>query len=120
MLGMVIKMNKKVDLLQDKKIKLQVELNDLLSLEDKDDDKINEIKSEILYIDKQIEKIVGKNEIESQKKLKKKISNEEEINKKNYYDLKSRVKTINPMLLATNRIIKIISVQYSDEKVKVK
>ena len=101
-------MNKNVNLLQKQKLDLQVELNGLLHSYSKDQDKINELKSEILYLDKQIEKIVGKKEIERQNELKNKKSGVDEINKKNYYNLKSMVKRISPMNVATNRMISLI------------
>ena len=116
--------SKNVDLLQKQKLELQVQLNGLLHQTNKDQDKINELKSEILYLDKQIEKIVGKKEIERQNELKKKKQGVEEINKNNQYNLKTMVKRINPMSIATNRMIntieKLQNIQIEDEKVRVK
>ena len=116
--------SKNVDLLQKQKLELQVELNSLLHQTNKDQDKINELKSEILYLDKQIEKIVGKKEIERQNELRNKKSRVEDINKNNYYNLKTMVKRINPMTIATNRMIntieKLKNMQIEDEKVRVK
>ena len=55
--------NQKLDLLQKQKLEFQLELNDILHSSTDNQDKINELKSEIIYINKQIEKIVGKKEI---------------------------------------------------------
>lgn len=114
----------KINSLQKQKLDLQVELNNLLHSLNPDRDKINELKSEILYLDKQIQKIVGKKEIERQNQLKKRKSGIEEINKKNYYSLKSMVKRISPMAIATNRMMstieKLQTRQIEDEKVRVK
>lgn len=101
-------LKKNVDSMQKQKLELQVELNTLLHSSALDQDKINELKSEILYLDKQIEKTVGKKEIQRQKELKNRQSDIEKINKNNYYNLKSIVKKISPMNIATNRMIDII------------
>lgn len=117
-------MKNKLNSLQKQKLDLQVELNSLLHSSFKDDDKINEIKSEILYLDKQIEKIIGKKEIERQNELKNKKSGIEEINKNNYYSLKLIVKRISPMTAATNRMINTIEKmqikEVQNEKVRMK
>lgn len=110
--------------LQSKKIELQVKLNELLHSKSKDEDKINELKSDILYLDKQIEKIVGKNEIRRRDELKRKKQGVDEINKNNYYNFKNRYKKIRPMTVATNRIIatidRINNIQYEEDRVRVK
>lgn len=116
---------KNLDLLQKQKLELQIQVSNLLNSEFKDNDKINELKSEILYLDKQIEKIIGKKEIERRNELKRKKSGVEEINKNNYYSFKSKVKMINPMTIATNRMLAIIgrleiNHQIEEEKVRVK
>lgn len=111
----------KLNKLDQQKLDLQLELNRLIQSPKSDLDKINEIQSEILYIDKQIEMVVGKKEIDRRKELKKKKLGIEETNRKNYYNFKSRLKKISPMIIATNRIIKIIENEKTiDEKVMVK
>ena len=116
--------SKNVNLLQKQKLEIQVELNSLLHSSNIDKDKINELKAEILYLDKQIEKIVGKNEIERRNELKKKKSGIDEINKNNYYGFKRKFKKISPMTIATNRMIDVIEKienrQIEEEKVRVK
>ena len=116
--------NKKLNLLQKQKLDLQVELNNLVHDSTVDKDKINELKSEILYLDKQIEKIVGKKEIERQNELKNKKSRKDEKNKSDYYNLKFMVKRISPMAIATSRILNIIDKlqqkENINERVKVK
>ena len=116
--------SKNINLLQKQKLDKQVELNSLLHSSNIDKDKINELKAEILYLDKQIEKIVGKNEIERRNQLKNKKSGIDEINKNNYFGFKSKFKKISPMSIATNRMISIIEKienrTIEEEKVKVK
>ena len=112
-----------LDSLQSEKLNLQVELNHLLHLSNPNQDKINELRADILYLDKKIEKIVGKKEIERQNELKRKKIGIDEINKNNYYNLKHRVKKISPMYLATNRIINILenmSKEKVEERVRIK
>lgn len=116
--------NQKLDLLQKQKLEFQLELNDILHSSTDNQDKINELKSEIIYINKQIEKIVGKKEIEMQNELKNKKLRIEDKHKSNYYNLKAMIDKINPMKIATNRIIKIIenksNINFDEEKVRVK
>ena len=117
-------MSNKINSLQKQKLELQLELNTLLHTSNQDQDKINELKSEILYLDKQIERIVGKKEIERQAQLKNKKSGIEEMNKKNYYGFKAKFKRISPMTIATIRMIGIIdkieTKEIQSERVKVK
>ena len=116
--------NQKLNLLQRQKLDLQMKLSDLLHSSTNDKDAINEIKSEIIYINKQIEKIVGKKEIEMQNELKNKKFGLEEKNKNNYYNFKFTIKKISPMKIATNRIINIIeskvNTNSNSEKVRVR
>ena len=116
--------NKNIVSMQKQKLNLQVELDNLMHQPNKDIDKINELKSDILYLEKQIEKIIGKKEIERQKELRNKKFRTDDINKNNYYNLKSMVKKISPMNLATNRIIGVIEKSRMEksieEKVRVK
>lgn len=113
-----------LDSLQNEKLNLQVELNLLLHESNPNQDKINELKSDILYLDKKIEKIVGKKEIERQNELKRKKVGIDEINKNNYYNLKYKVNKISPMMVATNRIISVLEniskETINEERVRVK
>lgn len=97
-----------VNLLQKQKLDLQVKLNELLNSNDKSQDKVNELKSEILYLDKQIEKIIGSNELKRQKELKRKKLGIDQTNLKNYYTFKDKYKKISQMKLATARMIALI------------
>lgn len=115
-----------INLLQKQKKDLQIKLDELLNSNDKTPDRINELKSEILYLDKQIEKILGTNEIERQKELKRQKSGVEQRNVKSYYALKDKYKKISKMKLATTKMISLIEAyqkqDYSleEEIVKVK
>lgn len=94
-----------VNILQKEKRELQVKLSELLKNPNVSKDEINELRSEILHLDKQIEKILGSNEIKRQEELKQKKSGIEQRNIKNYYSLKDKFKTISKMKLATTRMI---------------
>ena len=72
-----------VDLLQKEKKEKELELNSILKSKDFSIDKVNELKSDILYLDKQIKKIVGTNEFNRQKEIKNKKFYEIKLN--NYY-----------------------------------
>lgn len=110
--------------LQKKKLEIQVELNELLHSSNKDSDKINELKSEILYLDKQIEKKIGKKEIQRREELKRKQEGIEDINKNNYYGFKRKFKKISPMSVATNRALNVINKiqnkDIDDDKIRIK
>lgn len=114
-----------VNSLQKQKLELQIKLNELLKSSDKSNDKVNELKSEILYLDKQIEKILGSNEIKRQKELKRKKSGIDQTNINNYFALKEKYKKISNMKLATTRMIGLIETLEKnslliEERVKVK
>lgn len=94
-----------VNSLQKQKLNLQVKLNELLKSGSATVDEINELKSEILYLDKQIEKIVGTNEIKRQQELKRKKSGIEQRNLRNFYEFKDKYKKISKMKIATTRMI---------------
>ena len=113
----------KTNSLQTQKREMQLELNSLLQASNPDNDRINELRADILYIDKQIEKIVGKKEIVRLNELKRKQSGIDEINKNNYFAFKGKFKKISPMTIATNRMINLIdrlSKTQNDEKVRIK
>lgn len=97
-----------VNSLQKQKLDLQIKLNELLKSDNKTEDGINELKSEIIYLNKRIEKIVGSNEIERQKELKRKKLGIDQRNLNNYYAFKDKYKKISKMKIATNHIISLI------------
>lgn len=101
-------MVKKSDInsIQREKIDKEIKLNNLLKSKKFSQDDVNELKSEILHLDKQIEKIVGSNEIRRQKELKFKRINEMRIN--NYYAFKNKYKKINKMSSSVKRFIKVV------------
>lgn len=101
--------------LQNEKLKLQVRLNELINSSNKSVDDINSLKAEILYIDKQIEKILGKKEINRQKELKKKKSGIENLNEKKYFSFHAKYKRISNIESAVKRIIGVIE-NYNNEK----
>jgi len=94
-----------VNSLQKQKLDLQLKLNQLLKSSNASIDEVNELKSEILHLDKQIEKIVGSNEIKRQNELKRKKSGIEQRNLNNFYAFKDKYKKISKMRIATTRMI---------------
>lgn len=99
-----------INSLETKKLSLEVELNSLLKNGTKEEDKINELKSEILYLKKQISQKLGSKEVESQQKIKRKKLGIDERNISNYNTFKSRYKKISKMEVATKNILKVIDV----------
>lgn len=106
--GDVMLSNEDVNTLQKKKLDLQIKLNELLKSSNKNIDDINELKSEILYLDKQIEKIVGSNEIKRQKEVRRKKLGIDDANIKNYFLFKSKYKQICKMRVATLHMLNVI------------
>ncbi len=109
--------------LQDKKRKLQVQLSSLLEQKNTTKDEINEIKSEILHIDKLIEKKIGSKEIKRQEEVRQRKSRKDEIAIKTYYGIKQKYRKICEITVATNRFIKafdLLNNEYEDERVLVK
>ena len=80
----------------------------LLNSKNPSNDDLNALKSELKYLDDQLEKINGRNEKERIEQLKNKKSGIEERNKNSYYAFKDKYKNISNMKLATTRIIGII------------
>ena len=112
-----------INSLESKKINLEIRLNELLKNK-ADKDIINELKSEILYIKKQISQKIGAKEVETHEKLKRKKLQIDERNIKNYNAFKSRYKRISKMEVATRNILKVIDVylmekQNNNEMIKV-
>ena len=113
----------RVQELQNKKRQLQSNLNDLLNSKNYTSDDVNELRSEILHINKLIEKKVGNKELKRQEEVRKRKSGVNEINIKAYYSFKSKYKKISEMAVATNRILKAfdsLNNTYTEERVKVK
>lgn len=97
-----------INSLETKKLNLEIELNNLLRSEEKQEDKINELRSEILYLKKQISHKLGSKEVESQEKIKRQKNGIDERNIKNYNAFKLRYKKISKMEVATKNILKVI------------
>ena len=104
-----------INSLESKKTNLELELNELLK-NNAEQDKINELKSEILYIKKQISQKLGVKEVESQEKLKRKKLQIDERNIKNYNAFKFRYKRISKMQVATRNILKKIDVYLMEKQ----
>lgn len=85
---------------------------------------LNALKSELKYLDDQINKITGLNEKKRLEQVKNKKYGIEEKQKENYYAFKEKYGKINNMKLATTRIIGIINElqkqEYIEEKVMMK
>ena len=97
-----------INSLESKKTSLEIELNNLLRSENKEQDKINELRSEILYLKKQIGKKLGSKEVKKQEAIKRKKSGIDDRNIKNYKVFKSKYKKISKMEVATKNILKTI------------
>ena len=104
-----------INSLESKKISLEIKLNELLK-DNANKDEINELKSEILYIKKQISQKLGIKEVESQEKLKRKKLHIDERNIKNYNAFKSRYKRISKMEVSTRNILKVIDIYFKEKQ----
>jgi len=97
----------------------------LLNSKNPSKDDLNALKSEIKYLDDQLNKITGLNEKKRLEQVKNKKYGIDQKNKSSYYVFKEKYKKISNMKLATTRIIGVISElqkqEYIDsEKVRVK
>lgn len=97
-----------VNSLETRKTSLEIELNNLLRSDSKEEDKISELRSEILYLKKQIAKKLGSKEVKKQEEIKRKKLRVDERNIKNYNAFKSKYKKISKMEVATKNILKVI------------
>ena len=97
-----------INSLETRKLNLEIELNNLLRSDEKQEDKINELRSEILYLKKQIGQKLGTKEVESQEKMKRQKNGIDERNIKNYNLFKLKYKKISKMEVATKNILKVI------------
>lgn len=112
-----------VNELEKSKKQLQIKLNELIKSGNITEEEVSSLKAEILYLDKQISKIIGSNEIKRQKELTKRKNGVEQANISAYYSFKDRYKKINKMKLATTRMISSIdnfTKQLDEEKNNVK
>lgn len=99
-----------INSLETRKLSLEIQLNELLKSSNKEEDKINELKSEILYLKKQIDQKIGPKEVEISKKIKRRKLGIDETNISNYNAFKSRYKKISKMEVATKNILKVIDI----------
>ena len=97
-----------INSLETRKMELEIELNELLKSENKEEDKISELRSEILYLKKQIAKKLGSKEVNKQEEIKRKKLRVDERNIKNYNMFKAKYKKISKMEVATKSILKAI------------
>lgn len=115
-----------INSLETKKLSLEIELNTLLKSEDVDEDKINELKSDILHLQKQIDKKLGTKEVQKQKEIKREKSGVDERNIKNYNAFKAKYKKISKIEVSTKNILRVIDTylnkdeyEYQDNMIKV-
>ena len=96
----------------------------LLNSSNPSSEELNALKSELKYLDDQLNKINGLNDKKRTEQVKNKKLGIEEKNKNNYYMFKDKYKKISNMKLATTRIINVISdlqkQQYIEENERVK
>ena len=97
-----------INSLETRKTQLEIELNNLLKSDNKEEDKINELRSEILYLKKQIGKKLGSKEVKKQEEIRRKKLRVDERNIKNYNAFKSKYRKISKMEVATKNILKVI------------
>lgn len=103
-----------VNSLQKQKREKEVKLNELVKSGNITQDEINELKSEILYLKKQIEKIVGSNEIKRQKEIRLKKSGVEQRKLNNYYTFKEKYKKISKLNSSIKKLVHVID-KYNNE-----
>ena len=109
--------NADVNSLESQKIKLEIELNELIK-NNGEQDKINELRSEILYLKKQIGKKLGYKEVKKHEEIKRKKSGVDDRNIKNYKAFKSKYKKISKMEVATKNILKTIDAYLNSIKIE--
>ena len=97
-----------INSLETRKTQLEIELNNLLRSDSKEEDKINELRSEILYLKKQIGKKLGSKEVKKQEEIRRKKLRVDERNIKNYNAFKSKYRKISKMEVATKNILRVI------------
>ena len=97
-----------INSLETRQTELEIELNNLLKSDNKEEDKINELRSEILYLKKQIGKKLGSKEVKKQEEIRRKKLRVDERNIKNYNAFKLKYRKISKMEVATRNILKVI------------
>ncbi len=102
-----------INSLEARKTNLEIELNNLIKSENKEEDKINELRSEILYLKKQIRRKLGPKEVEIQSRIKRKKLGIDERNIANYNAFKERYRKISKMEVSTRNILKVIDAYFN-------
>ena len=97
-----------INSLETEKVGLEIELNNLIKNGNIEIDKINELRSEILYLKKQISQKLGSKEVKNHEELKRKKYGLDEKNIKNYSVFKTKYKQISKMEVSTKNILKVI------------
>ena len=96
-----------VNTLQKQKQDLQLKLREKIQ-NNASNDEINELKAEILHLEKNINRILGTNEVKRQKELAHVKSGLDEKNKRRYYAFKKKYSMISKLNDATNNILRVI------------
>lgn len=104
--------NQELKDLENKKLELELSIKELLQKEDYSKDLENELRSELLYINKQIKHKLGNKEIKIQEEIKRKRTGKDERNINNYNILKNKYKQISNIEIATKDIIRNIDNYY--------
>jgi len=104
--------NQELKDLENKKLELELSIKELLQKEDYSKDLENELRSELLYINKQIKHKLGNKEIKIQEEIKRKRNGKDERNINNYNILKNKYKQISNMEIATKDILRNIDNYY--------
>ena len=102
-----------VNSLEARKSAFEIQLNSLIKNGTKEEDKINELRSEILYLKKQIRKKLGPKEVEIQSRIKRKKLGIDERNIANYNAFKERYRKISKMEVSTKNILKVIDAYFN-------
>lgn len=96
----------------------------LLNSSNPSQDELNALKSELKYLDDQLNKINGLNDKKRIEQVKSRKLEIDKNNKNNYFEFKNKYKKISNMKLATTRIISVIQElekqQYIEESEKVR
>ena len=104
--------NQELKDLENKKLELELSIKELLQKEDYSKDLENELRSELLYINKQIKHKLGNKEIKIQEEIKRKRTGKDERNINNYNILKNKYKQISNIEIATKDILRNIDNYY--------
>ena len=105
-----------INSLETNKLSLEIELNALLKSEEKDEDKINELKSEILHLQKQKNRKLGTKEVQKQKELKKEKSRTDERIIIEYDGLKEKYGQISHLPVSKKNFLRVIEKYLNKDK----